>query len=274
MATKTFKRFFIENPLLSPNIILNGVGYKEKMRPGTVHRPNGTGDFLFMLFYDPVCIGNNPEAPIYDTGHFMLWPSGHEQFYGNRDQEYTHTWIHCQGQWVEKIIARTALPLSTPGPISSPALFEETVDRIYREALHTKPDAVIVRNLLENWVRSAARDWSQTPQAEPVPDWLMRVRGMLEENYTQRITLADLASAASKSIPHISSEFRKHFHCAPVEYLIHLRMREAIHLLPDINLNITQIAERVGYEDIYHFSRLFKKHCGISPMNMRKRLMR
>ncbi len=273
MATITFKRFFIENPLPSSRITLNGVGYKEKMTAGTVFRPKGTGDYLFMLFYDPVYIGNSRKADMFHTGHFVIWPPGHGQYYGNPQREYTHTWIHCQGPCIETMIDRAGIPLSVPGPVSNPALFEDTVERIHQEALRAESDPVIVRNLLENWIRYAARDRSERPQAEPIPEWLMHIRSLLEANYTERITLADLAAEASKSIPHLSSEFKKHFDCAPVEYLIRLRMREAVHLLPDINLNITQIAERVGYEDIYHFSRLFKRHCGLSPMAMRKRCL-
>ena len=36
------------------------------------------------------------------------------------------------------------------------------------------------------------------------------------------------------------------------------------------SLSIAEIAERVGYEDAYHFSKLFKKAYGVSPSKMRK----
>ena len=36
------------------------------------------------------------------------------------------------------------------------------------------------------------------------------------------------------------------------------------------SLSIGEIAERVGYEDAYHFSKLFKKTYGVSPSKMRK----
>ena len=43
------------------------------------------------------------------------------------------------------------------------------------------------------------------------------------------------------------------------------RMAHARHLLRDVGLTVADVAQRVGYDDLYHFSKLFKKHCGISP---------
>ena len=73
------------------------------------------------------------------------------------------------------------------------------------------------------------------------------------------------------SVPHLCSEFKKHFGVPVIDYVIRRRMREAAYLLHDRNLNITGIARRVGYTDIFHFSKLFKKHFGRSPREVRKR---
>jgi two-component system response regulator YesN len=47
-------------------------------------------------------------------------------------------------------------------------------------------------------------------------------------------------------------------------------MREAAYLLHDRNLNVTEIARRVGYAEIFHFSKLFKKRFGRSPRETRR----
>ena len=73
---------------------------------------------------------------------------------------------------------------------------------------------------------------------------------------------------------HFCAEFKKYYKCAPIEYIIKLRMNEALHHLHNINYSITEIAEKVGYEDIYHFSKLFKKQYRVSPMGMRRRFVK
>ena len=48
------------------------------------------------------------------------------------------------------------------------------------------------------------------------------------------------------------------------------RAEHAQSLLLNHNLRISEVAARVGYTDIYHFSKLFKKHLGTSPSDFRK----
>ena len=58
---------------------------------------------------------------------------------------------------------------------------------------------------------------------------------------------------------------------SPNEYIIELRLQFAKSLLDNTNISIKQVSEHVGYNDQYFFSRLFKKHIGISPQEYRKR---
>ncbi|MFC1582536.1 helix-turn-helix domain-containing protein [Planctomycetota bacterium] len=271
MAGNEYKRFFVDNPLKNPYIRVRGVGYREQMRSTMVRRPQGTGDYLFMLFYDPVRIGTSDRAKAYDSSYFIVWPPGAGHFYGNGEAPFLHTWTHCEGVWIEKAVKAAGFPLSKPQPVSNAGMIEDYVTAIYREVMQVRPEAAIVRNLYENWLREVKRDSRMLGRQKAVPEWLINVRNFMAAGYREKMTLDELAAQAHKSVPHLCSEFKKHFGRAPIEYLIRLRLNEALHLLPDINLAIGQIAERVGYEDIYHFSKLFKKHYGISPMGMRRR---
>ena len=57
----------------------------------------------------------------------------------------------------------------------------------------------------------------------------------------------------------------------PMQYIIQLRMTNALNLLEHTSYNIIQVANAVGYDDAYYFSRLFKKNIGVSPTEYRKR---
>ena len=57
----------------------------------------------------------------------------------------------------------------------------------------------------------------------------------------------------------------------PMQYIIQLRMTNALNLLDNTSYNIIQVANAVGYDDAYYFSRLFKKNVGVSPTEYRKR---
>jgi len=71
------------------------------------------------------------------------------------------------------------------------------------------------------------------------------------------------------------SHFRLIFHrltgLPPYQYINHRRMEKAARLLRENQLEIKEIANAVGYEDIFHFAKLFKKHFRTPPGRFRDR---
>ncbi|MEA2068622.1 MAG: AraC family transcriptional regulator, partial [Verrucomicrobiota bacterium] len=102
-----------------------------------------------------------------------------------------------------------------------------------------------------------------------VPAKIRQVKQYLDQHTRQSITLRQLAEKADLSVPHLCAGFRRCFGDSPINYLIGLRLQQARYLLLDRSFGIGEIARRVGYEDIYHFSKLFKKQFGCSPRAMR-----
>ncbi len=60
---------------------------------------------------------------------------------------------------------------------------------------------------------------------------------------------------------------------APAQYLTSLRCDAARKLLCSSEFSVKQIAARVGIDDPYAFSRVFKRHVGLSPQNYREGAM-
>lgn len=56
-----------------------------------------------------------------------------------------------------------------------------------------------------------------------------------------------------------------------MEYAIRRRLHHAAYLLHDVNLLVTKIGRAVGYEDLFHFSKLFKKAHGMAPRDFRRK---
>ena len=91
----------------------------------------------------------------------------------------------------------------------------------------------------------------------------------IEENYTRKLTLNEVAEHIYVSQWHLSKLLNKHTGQNFSELLNGVRIKAAKELLSDPSLRIGDIAEKVGFVDMAHFSRVFKKIVGISANEYR-----
>lgn len=85
-----------------------------------------------------------------------------------------------------------------------------------------------------------------------------------------RLTSQQQAAAECGVTPaYLSRLFRRHGRLRPYQYLTRLRMNLAAERLLDSNDPVKQVAEELGFEDPFHFSRTFKATLGVSPSEFR-----
>lgn len=92
------------------------------------------------------------------------------------------------------------------------------------------------------------------------------------DHYDERISLDRIADNMYLSPFYISRIFKSEVGDTPIHHLINIRLEKAMELLESgFSGSIQEVASRVGYEDVYHFSRLFKKRYGFPPSQVGKR---
>lgn len=82
-------------------------------------------------------------------------------------------------------------------------------------------------------------------------------------------TLRELADLTHRSPSRFSTLFQQTVGTSPLNYLVQLRLTEAVHLLETTEDKIIDIAEQCGFRNLSHFNRLFKHHIGIIPSELR-----
>ena len=93
----------------------------------------------------------------------------------------------------------------------------------------------------------------------------------IHTHYADELSLKDIADAGTMSIAQCNRCFNKMLNVTPYEYLIQYRLQNATNLLKDTTLNVTEISEIVGFNNVTHFIQSFKKVYGISPKKYRMR---
>ena len=87
----------------------------------------------------------------------------------------------------------------------------------------------------------------------------------ISEHYNEKITNEKLASVSNLSVVYFRKLFAGIMGVSPIAYVHQLRIEKAKEMLKSDYGSISDIAESLGYINIYDFSRDFKKHTGVSP---------
>lgn len=82
-------------------------------------------------------------------------------------------------------------------------------------------------------------------------------------------TIAEMARRCALSQPHLNRLWRAAWGMAPVQYVIRQRIVRAIQLLRESDLSIQQIADSLGYNDVFFFHRQFRRLAGTTPRAVR-----
>jgi len=87
----------------------------------------------------------------------------------------------------------------------------------------------------------------------------------LNDNFNARPDLPKILKMSGFSRTHFFRMFKSQTGTTPIEYVKRRRLREALLLLQESDLNISEIGDKVGWPDQFHFSKIFKAEIGLPP---------
>lgn len=99
-------------------------------------------------------------------------------------------------------------------------------------------------------------------------DRLVTMLNFIQANY-QNITLEEMATKFNLSEPYISKYIKDKSGKTFGEHVVHIRMKKAKSLLRNGNMTVENISAAVGYQNVEHFNRLFKKTFDMTPVQYR-----
>lgn len=154
------------------------------------------------------------------------------------------------------------------GEVNSLQLAQRQIDVIMRIALRRDEDEILERKLHELIVQCT--DERQTRPEVALNERVSEALRIFREAPASVESITQIATGLGVSRSHFDREFNQQTGQAPKQFLINCKMIEARRYLESSHLRVGEIAEALGYKDIYFFSRQFKQLVGQSPMQYRK----
>lgn len=254
---------FIHAPGLSEPLALKA-GDIALMARGCTHFLSGRRDL------DTAAIVEGAEPwPLHDAGEGRAPPaitviSGAYQFWNKP----VHPFFHDMPNWL--VLNGADLPKLGPISLTIGLLDEETRRReLGTEAIvHALLDVIftyVLRHVAERHGASG-QSWSHA-----VADLQIRKAVVLmHEDSTRQWTLDELATAVALSRTVFAERFRAAMGDTPLNYLRMVRVQKAMKILSEADEKLEEVARRVGYQDAFGFSKVFKRVVGVSPSEFRR----
>ena len=125
--------------------------------------------------------------------------------------------------------------------------------------------------LMTEETREKIKDETRIERA--VPPNLRRALSFIKQNYTEEITLSDIAKHCSVTKQQIIRYFRKELKTTPMQYVNYCRLNRAKELFLNKSYQtVSEVASEVGFSDVHYFSRVFKKINGETPSEFIERI--
>ena len=127
----------------------------------------------------------------------------------------------------------------------------------------------LIKLRLETLLISLIRDNKKFKQSsEAITDEITDIENIHQyicEHYTEKILLDNICFIFGTNKTTLCSSFKKRYNSTILNYINNLRIKDAKSLLRKNELSVTQISEKLGFNSIHYFCRVFKKTTGQSP---------
>lgn len=122
-----------------------------------------------------------------------------------------------------------------------------------------------LRELAAPAIKSEADDAATNYGEHRRKELVRQAKEYLETHYRESVALDDIAAHLHVSSYHLSHVFSAESDFSLFAYLTARRVEKAKALLREGNLNVSEIARAVGYDNANYFAKVFRKQCGCSP---------
>ena len=211
------------------------------------------------------------------SGNMVLFQPKQEMHYEyfGKDKPEVY-WVHFTGGQVRSILKKYEIPLDTNVFYSgnSPTygyLFKEMILEL--QTCRIGYESLLSMYLEQIFVLIQRSRLDKRPVVSShLQEEMGIARRYFQEHYNEDINIEEYALSRNMSVSYFLKKFKEVTTKSRMQYILAIRINNAVSLLESTDYNVTEISTIIGYDNPLYFSRIFKKQKGVSPSDYRKQL--
>lgn len=255
--------------------IIDIMGWNYRHKKLNIYRQSGVLNYLFLLLRSPTLLTLNNTCQDVMEPACILYNVRSPQIYKSLDIDDNELWandfIHFYGDDVQAFAQKIDLPFDTLILLNDESEVSNRIKEIAEE--HKYPglysdiniDLKIKSLLLDVALISKKNELDMLQMNTSVAENLKQLRLYILDNLAEKWSVAKMAEHVHLSPSYLHKIYFKLFNVSPNKDLTDKRISKSKYYLGCTDLSVKEIAEKIGFQNEYHFIRLFKKHVGITP---------
>lgn len=201
---------------------------------------------------------------------FLICPHDTTTYIADKKNPWSYQWLAFHGTKAEHFISQVGLSKDKP-------IFSYTDDDCLKELLE-KMEVVYKKEGINDfyqlsllyklfYVLMAHRKEEIVPinKQDRTKKHLAKAVEFIGKNYSRKTSIEEMARYTGVSRKYLHATFVNQLGISPQQCLLQYRMEKACELISRNQLTVSEVAQSVGYEDPYLFSRMFKRLKGVAP---------
>lgn len=227
-----------------------------------IDRPKGTNDYLFLYFPFPMCFTLGGKGIITKKDACIIFSPGMPHYF-HAKTEFCNSFVHIDTTSEE--MSKFQLEYGKFFYPPNFSIINNIINNIKTEFLENRTHSeLMIDSYIRQLLVQTERYFTKDTQDE-LKQQFVTIRSDILENYNKSYDITELASSVCMSRSRFYDYYREFFNSSPKQDILNMRMEAAQVLLSDKSKTTTQIAQEVGFENVEHFTRYYKKHFGTTP---------
>lgn len=200
----------------------------------------------------------------------FLIPENTTAFYqADKEDPWEYMWLHIGGPKIPLILKEAGI---TPeNPVYTPLDCADEIEELLRDMIanYTRQYFCIgtLYKICDYIISNSEAGHDVTTHNSMI--YVKNVISYIQLKYAEPVKIEDIANAIGLNRSYLTRLFKKSTGYSLQDYLLTYRMKMAAKMLGENAMSVAEIAENVGYEDTFTFSKAFKRHFGKSPSAFR-----